>query len=625
MSSPFERPAPAKLPPLPRYLRRIVIWGLVAIFVAMIVVPWLASFFTDWLWFGEIGFQKVFATSLIWRIVLFFLGGAFAFAYFYGNVRIARGAGTGFPVLYVNRGDGVTIDISRTFTRLFFPAALLLSFLTAISLSSWWLTLLKGMNGVALGSRDPLFDRDISFYLFRLPLISGVLGTLITLTFLSLLATTAMYWLRNDITLPPRRASAKPRAARHLGGLLAFWFVLLALRLWIVSTAGLLYSTTGPLTGASYTDIHVALPGLYISAIAAVLAAAWIVFGVIREKLVWSAVWAVAFYVVVSVLARGVAPVVFQKLIVSPNELARETPYLRNHIDATRRAWGLDKVVGRDLSGEVQLSNADIRANAPTVDNVRLWERDLLMQTLKQLQEIRTYYDFVSVDDDRYTIEGRYRQVHVAARELNSASLPTRTFINERLTFTHGMGVTMAPVNQVTSEGLPVLFIKDLPPASTVAIKLTRPQIYYGELTGEYVFVGTRQPEFDYPAGDQNIYTNYKGSGGVPIGSFLRRVLYAFQFGSLKILLSEVPENPSLGRHQGQRPGPLSAQHRRARDDGDAVPRFRCRPVPHYHGRRTAEVDPRRIHVERCIPVCGPHVRRNQLHAQQRESGDRRL
>jgi uncharacterized membrane protein (UPF0182 family) len=516
-----------------------VIWGLVAIFVAMIVVPWLASFFTDWLWFGEIGFQKVFATSLIWRILLFFIGGAFAFAYFYGNVRVARGAGTGFPVLYVNRGDGVSVDISRTFTRLFFPAALLLSFLTAISLSSWWLTLLKGMNGVALGSRDPLFDRDISFYLFRLPLISGVLGTLITLTFLSLVATTAMYWLRNDITLPPRRASAKPRAARHLGGLLALWLVLLALRHWIVGTAGLLYSTTGPLTGASYTDVHVALPGLYITAIAAVLAAAWIVFGVVREKLVWSAVWAIAFYVVVSVLARGVAPVVFQKLIVSPNELARETPYLRDHIDATRRAWGLDKVVARDLSGEVQLSNADIRANGPTVDNVRLWERELLMQTLKQLQEIRTYYDFVSVDDDRYTIEGRYRQVHVAARELNSASLPTRTFINERLTFTHGMGVTMAPVNQVTSEGLPVLFIKDLPPASTVSIKLTRPQIYYGELTSDYVFVGTRQQEFDYPAGDQNIYTNYKGRGGVPIGSFLRRVLYAFQFGSLKILLSD--------------------------------------------------------------------------------------
>jgi len=202
-------------------------------------------------------------------------------------------------------------------------------------------------------------------------------------------------------------------------------------------------------------------------------------------------------------------------------------------------AWGLDKVEGRDLSGEVQLTMADIKANAATVDNVRLWERDLLMQTFKQLQEIRTYYDFVSSDDDRYTIDGKYRQVHIAARELNSESLPTRTFINSRLTFTHGLGVTMAPVNQVTSEGLPVLFIKDVPPVSTVSVKLTRPQIYYGELTNEYVFVGTGQPEFDYPAGDQNIYTKYTGRGGVPIGSFLRKVLYAFQFGSLKILLSD--------------------------------------------------------------------------------------
>src|SRR5712671_2177597 len=539
MSSPFERPAPARLPPMPRSVRRIALGIIALVFVALIVVPWLASFFTDWLWFKEVGFQTVFATSLMWRIGLFVVGGAFAFAFFYGNVRFARGAGSGFPVLFVNRGDGVNVDVSRLFTKLFFPAAIVLSFLTAISLSAWWLTLLKGMNGVALGARDPLFNRDISFYLFRLPLISGVLSTLITLTLLSLVATAAMYWLRSEITLPPRRASAKPRAARHLGGLLALLFVLLAIRTWIVDTSGLLFSTTGPLIGASYTDVHIALPGLYVCGIVGILAAVWVLVGIVRDKLVWSAVSATVFYVAVSVLARGIVPAAFQKLVVSPNELTRETPYLRKHIEATRNAWGLDKVEGRDLSGEVQLTMANIKANAATVDNVRLWERDLLMQTFKQLQEIRTYYDFVSVDDDRYTLDGRYRQVHIAARELNSESLPTRTFINERLTFTHGMGVTMAPVNQVTSEGLPVLFIKDVPPVSTVSVKLTRPQIYYGELTNDYVFVGTGQPEFDYPAGDKNIYTKYTGRGGVPIGSFLRKVLYAFQFGSLKILLSD--------------------------------------------------------------------------------------
>ncbi|HEY1953765.1 MAG TPA: UPF0182 family protein [Gemmatimonadaceae bacterium] len=539
MSSPFERPAPGRLPPLPRSFRRFVIGLVAAFFGAFIVIPWLASFVTDWLWFDQVGYQTVFLRSLVWRAGLFVVGGALAFGYFYGNVRIARGGGTGFPVLYVNRGDGVTVDLSRTFTKLFFPAALLLSFLTAVSLSAWWLTVLRGFNGVEVGTRDPLFGRDLSFYLFRLPLLSGVLGTLITLTVLSTIAAAAMYWLRNDVVLPPRRASAKPRASRHLGALLALMFVLIAIRLWIVGGSSLLYSTTGPLLGASYTDIHVALPGVYVSVVAALISAAWVIYGIIRDRLVWSAVLAIAFYAVVSVLARGVVPGLYQKLVVSPNELNRETPYLRVHIDATRKAWGLDKVEERSLSGEVQLSMADIKRNAATVDNVRLWERDLLMQTLKQLQEIRTYYDFVSVDDDRYTINGSYRQVHIAARELNSESLPTRTFINERLTFTHGMGVTMAPVNQVTSEGLPVLFIKDLPPVSDISLKLTRPQIYYGELTDEYVFVGTRQKEFDYPAGETNNYTTYRGRGGVPIGSFLRRLLYAFQFGSLKILLSD--------------------------------------------------------------------------------------
>ena len=539
MSTPFERPGPAKLPPLPRAVRRALFWIVGALAVALIVIPWLATFATDWFWFKEIGFQSVFLKSLFWRIGLFILGAAFTFAYFYGNVRLARGVGTRFPVLYVNRGDGVTVDVSRTFTRLFFPIAIVLSFITAISFSASWMMVLKAMNGVAAGTSDPLFGRDVSFYMFRLPLISAVLGTLITLTFLSLVACVAMYWMGNDITLPPKRASAKPRAARHLGALLAFFFVLLAVRHWIVGTSSLLYSTTGPLVGASYSDVHVALAGLYVAAIAALLAAAWVIAGVVREKLVWAGVSALVFYAVVSVLARGIVPAAYQKFIVSPNELTREAPYLRNHIAATRKAWGLDSVTSRDLSGEVQLTSADIRANSATVDNVRLWERVLLQQTFSQLQEIRTYYDFVSVDDDRYNVDGRYRQVHIAARELNSESLPTRTFINERLTFTHGMGVTMAPVNQVTQEGLPVLFIKDLPPASTVSIKLTRPQIYYGELTREYVFVGTKQKEFDYPAGDANIYTNYTGRGGVPIGSFIRRVLYAFQLGSLKIFLSD--------------------------------------------------------------------------------------
>src|SRR5437588_8852422 len=205
-----------------------------------------------------------------------------------------------------------------------------------------------------------------------------------------------------------------------------------------------------------------------------------------------------------------------QKLIVAPNELVKETPQLASHITATRQAWGLDSVVTRDLTGEARLTEGDIRANRPTIDNVRLWDRDPLLQTFGQLQEIRTYYDFVSVDDDRYWIDGQYRQVLLSPRELNTTSLPTRNFINERLTFTHGMGLTLGPVNQVTQEGLPVLFIQDLPPVSSVSLTVKRPAIYYGEISSDYVFVRTGQQEFDYPSGDSNTYAQYAGSGGVP-------------------------------------------------------------------------------------------------------------
>src|SRR5436309_566290 len=227
-----------------------------------------------------------------------------------------------------------------------------------------------------------------------------------------------------------------------------------------------LFSTNGPLFGASYANLHGTIIGLKLAGLAALVGAALVVAGARSKRLGRNALLAVAIYFGVSLLGVVVYPAVVQRLIVAPNEPNKETPQLRYHIDATRRAWGLDRVLVRDVSGEAALTERDIQANRTTIDNVRLWDRDPLLQTFGQLQEIRTYYDFVSVDDDRYMIDGRYRQVMLSPRELNSASLPTRTFINERLTFTHGMGLTLGPVNEVTEEGLPVLFVKDLPPAS---------------------------------------------------------------------------------------------------------------------------------------------------------------
>jgi uncharacterized membrane protein (UPF0182 family) len=507
-------------------------------FFAFIVLPWFGGFATDWLWFREVHFEPVFLTSLLWRGALFLLGASIAFGFVYGNVRMATAELAGFPALFVDRGGGVRIDISRFVPRLFLAGAILVALVTGLSASVLWMTMLMALHGATVGAVDSLFARDVGFYLFTLPAISAVLNTLVVLTVLSLVTSAILYGLRGELVLPPRKTSAGLGAARHLGALLALLFILLAVRLWIVGASELLYSDTGPLLGASYTDVHVRLPAIRLSAIVSLFAAVAVLYGVMRRQLIWYAFISTLLYASVGIVFRGLVPAAVQKFGVAPNELARERPYIAQHIAATRRAWHLDSVQTRALEGDVQLTMADIKANGPTIDNVRLWERDLLKQTFGQLQEIRTYYDFFSVNDDRYMIDGKYRQIHLSARELNTASLPTRNFINDRLTFTHGMGVTMAPVNQVTAEGLPVLFIKDVPPVSSVSIKVTRPQIYFGEMTNSYVFVGTGQKEFDYPAGETNTYTNYTGRGGVPVGSVLRRALYAWQFNASDIVLS---------------------------------------------------------------------------------------
>ncbi|HUX33142.1 MAG TPA: UPF0182 family protein [Gemmatimonadaceae bacterium] len=520
-------------------VRRLIIAVVAVTFLALFVVPWLATFATDWLWFRQVGFTTVFVTSLVWRVALFVIGGLVAYGILGGNIRLATAHKGTVPALFIHRVNQPPLDVSLVLPRLLRLGALFVSFLVAVSMSALWMTFVQAFHGVSVGQTDVLFGRDLGFYLFQLPAVSVILGVLLALTGVALAASALMYVLRGQLPLGPHRPPADRGAEMHVGTLLAALFVLTAVRLWIVRAAELLYSTTGPLVGASYTDVHVMLPGIRVSAVVALIGAGLVAYGAARGRLLrWSMI-AVGAYAVVGFVGRGLLPLAVQRLVVAPNELVKETPYLKDHIAATRLAWGIDSVQTRSLNGEATLTMADIKANAPTIGNVRLWERDLLQQTLKQLQEIRTYYDFVSVNDDRYTIDGQYRQVHLAARELNSASLPTRTFINDRLTFTHGMGVTMAPVNQVTTEGLPVLFIKDLPPASPVGIKLTRPEIYYGQLTNSYVFVHTKQKEFDYPSGEDNIYGSYAGDGGVPVGSLFRRALYAWQFGSLNILFSD--------------------------------------------------------------------------------------
>jgi hypothetical protein len=529
---------------LPR--RRLVLLLFFAAIAALLFLfPILSGFLTDWWWFKEIGYQVVFTRELVTRGLLFLAAAGLTAGLLYLNLRTAQRGLVPHPIL-LQLGESVpSLNLLALMRRFTLPVALMLGLFAGLAVAPAWSLVLRMLYRTPFGISDPVFSRDIGFYVFTLPGLSLLLGLLSGLVTLLLLLLVPIYWLHGDIILRPRRLRFEPRAGMHLAILLALWFLLTAVRLWLVEIPQLLYSRTGPLVGASYTDLQAQLPALRVMAALAVIGAGLALAGGIRRQLGRYGVWAVGGYMVAALLGRGIVPMLMQKLVVAPTELTRELPYLTHHIAATRAAWGLDSVDTRELSGGADLTLDDIRANGPTIDNVRLWDREPLLQTFGQLQEIRTYYDFVTVDDDRYWIDGKYRQVLLSPRELNPASLPTRTFINEHLTFTHGMGLTLSPVNQVTTEGLPVLFVRDLPPVAEGTLKITRPQLYYGELASSFVFVGTKQREFDHPSGEANVYASYEGSGGVRVGNLLRRLVLAVHFGSSKILLSQDIGNDS--------------------------------------------------------------------------------
>lgn len=513
-------------------------------FVVVFLVPGLIRFGVDWLWFQSLAYEQVFTKQIVVRTLLGLGVGLVAFAFLYSNLRLALRGITMIPRLVVPSSAG-PIELTQIVRRMARPAALGIAVLMGLGASGAWLDVLRFIHRTPFGTLDPVFARDVSYYVFTLPMITDVLRILTILTTVSLIATVVLYVLRRDIHASGRHVTVEKPARLHVALLMVGLLVLAALRVHFVRIPGILYSETGPMSGASFADLHGALPGLRILALAAVVGAGLVLWGARGPRLARFAAIAVGLYLAVSVLGVSIYPSIINRLVVAPNELAKETPQLANHIAATRRAWGLDSVLTRDLTGEARLTEKDILANRATIDNIRLWDRAPLLQTFGQLQEIRTYYDFLSVDDDRYHIDGQYRQVLLSPRELNTSSLPTRTFINERLTFTHGMGLTLSPVNEVTSEGLPVLFIKDLPPASNVSIKVTRPEIYFGEIADSWVFANTGQQEFDFPSGDENVYTSYQGSGGVRVGSLPRRMLFAAYFRSLKVLLSSDITNES--------------------------------------------------------------------------------
>ncbi len=503
--------------------------------------------YTDYLWFGEIGYSGVFTKTLWIKILLGVTSGVLFFALVYVNIKLAARIREGvIPLKSTNPEVPGPEELDPLIRRLLLPVALVLGFLAAPQAAMHWESALLYFNGAPFGIQDPLLGKDIGFYIFRLPALDAIYRWFLVSLGLVLVATAFIYLLYGGIQYGEDGLSVHAAAKVHLSILLAL-LLLVQSGGYLLDAYKLLYSHNGVVFGAGYTDIHARLPALRVLAVVALLAAGVCLFHMRRPGLRYVVI-GIGALAVVHGIGMYAYPSFLQQFHVVPNELVAETPYIERNIRSTRHAYGLDRVEAQEFPVNEVLTAEDLQKNDATVKNIRLWNYMPLLSTYAQLQQIRTYYEFVDVDNDRYEIDGNYRQVMLSARELSHEQLPSRIWINEHLVYTHGYGVVFSPVNQISKEGLPAFFVKDIPPVSEGFIKVTRPEIYFGEVANDYVFVKTKAQELDYPAGDRNIYTTYDGAGGVPLRSFWRKLLYSARFATLRISLSNdiTPESRIL-------------------------------------------------------------------------------
>ncbi|MBI2875808.1 MAG: UPF0182 family protein [Candidatus Tectomicrobia bacterium] len=482
--------------------------------------------YTDWLWFREVGYTGVFVKILWTQVGLAAAAGLLTALFLWLNLSWATRPGMDrVPVLVEELEELWEAPHWSQWTTyrkpLILTASLAFGLLIGAQAAGAWEVWLRYLGATPFGQKDPLFGREIGFYVFTLPLWRQLHSWWMGIVLLSLLGTAAVYLLEGKIWTTRRRINTANQARRHLSLLGGLAVAGLAIGFYL-SRYDLLYSSRSVIFGAGYADVEALLPSLTVLAVLAGIGA--LAFLVYAFRPQGQLPWTVLGILVVAYIVGGhLYPALLHRLVVLPNELDKEAPYIAWNIAYTRQAYALNRVEERRLSAEAALSWQDLQENQLTIQNIRVWDHQPLLETFSQIQEIRTYYDFVSVDNDRYHFNGGYRQVMLSPREISSAHLPSRTWINEHQIFTHGYGLTLGLVNRATPEGLPELLIKDIPPASTIGLQVARPEIYYGELAEPYVFVRSRLKEFDYPAGEENVYSQYQGRGGVPLQSSFRR------------------------------------------------------------------------------------------------------
>ncbi|MGX7003704.1 UPF0182 family membrane protein [Caballeronia sp. KNU42] len=529
-------------------LRRTAI-TVAAVVVGLIVVGQITGVLVDWLWFSSIGYVGVFWTVLSAQALLFVAvfavsAGSMAVSGFLAH-RYASKPGLSQVSAAYSFGPSAAISelADRVAPHIRWRAAIagvaivLGLFITVGEISSWDMAL-RFIHQVPFGERDPIFGKDIGFYLFSLPAYIALKNWLLKVLFCSAAVAGVVYAMRGDITPGQLPRGLSAAATVHGSALLGLFFVLKA---WSYGLDRflLLYGDNGVVVGASYTDVHVELPVLWllVGVAAAASVASW-------ANMRWRSYRILAASVLLvfgsSFAFAVIYPALFQRFYVKPSELQLETPYIEHNIAMTRKAYGLEQIAVRPFPAEQGLNLASLQANSPTIDNIRLWDVQPLMDTYAQLQEIRTYYKFLSVDIDRYRLDAGYRQVMLSARELQPAMLPAnaQTWVNLHLLFTHGNGVVMSPVTEKSTEGLPSLYLQDIPPVASGGPAIREPRLYFGGGAQDYVIVKGSVPEFDYPKGKDNVYTTYSGRDGVALGSVARRSLFAWQFDDPNILLT---------------------------------------------------------------------------------------
>jgi uncharacterized membrane protein (UPF0182 family) len=529
---------PLKQPPRGR--RRFFI--LIAILAVILFGGRTAvSYFVDLLWFRSLGYGNVFTRSLLIQWSVFAAFAVATFLILYGAFAALKRAH--FPDLPSSHtiffgGQPIRLPVEPVLRLLALGGSLAVALVTGAGMMAEWQTYaLLWYAPHTTGVVDPIFGKPLGFYLFTLPAWQLISGWLLTMAFFACALAVFFIVITGGAGALAKRRSYLTLPWRGLSVAFAFLLLVFAIRVYL-GRFDLLMQDHTIFGGVTYTDAHITLGGMLLVAVALIggaIAAATNAVTVARGR------WLIAATLPAAVCFAGVTLAAWwmSSFIVKPNELVREEPYIANNIQMTRQAYGLDKFSQHEFPAETTVGAADEANNQPTLQNIRLWDWQALQDTLRQIQEIRTYYDFPDIDIDRYVINGELRQVMIGTRELNVEKLPdsSRNWINEKLIYTHGYGITMNPVNGFTPEGLPTMFLSNMPVQSTVpSLNITRPQIYFGEITNTDVYVKTRQQEFDYPQGQSNNLTSYEGTGGIELGGWLRRALLALDRGDLSKL-----------------------------------------------------------------------------------------